>query len=250
MRRPTAIIAEDEPILRTELQELLARLWPELEIRAQARDGIEAMHALTTRAPDVMFLDIQMPGSSGLEVARLASGKCHVAFITAYDNYAVAAFEQGAVDYVMKPISAARLATTVARLKDKVASAPADLDGLLQALGERGGSRRGHLRWITASQGSELRLITVDEVVYFRSDSKYTLVVTAQQESLIRRPIKELIDELDPGVFWQIHRGTLVNVNAIAGVTRDIAGHLRVKLKPRKETLAVSESYVHLFRQM
>jgi DNA-binding LytR/AlgR family response regulator len=150
----------------------------------------------------------------------------------------------------MKPISPARLATTVARLKDKMASAPAALDGLLQALTERAGTRKEYLRWITAAQGSELRLITVDEIVYFRSDSKYTLVVTAQQESLIRRPIKELIDELDPELFWQIHRGTLVNVNAIAGVTRDIGGHLRVKLKQRKETLPVSESYVNLFRQM
>ncbi|HEY1327144.1 MAG TPA: LytTR family DNA-binding domain-containing protein [Casimicrobiaceae bacterium] len=250
MRRPKAVIAEDEPILLAELADLLARLWPELDIAAQVQDGIEAMQALTAHAPDVMFLDIQMPGSSGLEVARLASGKCHVAFITAYDKYAVAAFEQGAVDYVMKPISPARLATTVARLKEKMASAPAALDGLLQALTDRAGTRKEHLRWITASQGDELRLITVDEIVYFRSDSKYTLVVTAQQESLIRRPIKELMDELDPEVFWQIHRGTLVNVNAIAGVSRDIGGHLRVKLKQRKETLPVSESYVHLFRQM
>jgi DNA-binding LytR/AlgR family response regulator len=250
MKRPRAVIAEDEPVLRTELADLLARLWPELEICAQAEDGIEAMQALVAYAPDVMFLDIQIPGSSGLEVAKLASGKCHVAFITAYDQYAVAAFEQGAVDYVMKPISPARLATTVTRLKDKMAGAPAALDGLLHALNDRAATRKEHLRWITASQGSELRLITVEEIVYFRSDSKYTMVVTAQQESLIRRPIKELTDELDPEVFWQIHRGTLVNVNAIAGVTRDIGGHLRVKLKQRKETLAVSESYVHLFRQM
>jgi DNA-binding LytR/AlgR family response regulator len=248
--RPRAVIAEDEPVLRAELAEMLARLWPELDIRAQAQDGIEAMQALATHQPDVMFLDIQMPGSSGLDVARLASGKCHVAFITAYDQYAVAAFEQGAVDYVMKPFAPARLATAVARLKDKLASTPASLDGLLKTLAEGKGAPKEYLRWITASQGNDLRLITVEEVVYFQSDNKYTLVVTPQQESLIRRPIKELAEALDPQVFWQIHRGTVVNVNAIAGVARDIGGQLRVKLKQRKETLPVSESYLHLFRQM
>ncbi len=191
-----------------------------------------------------------MPGMSGLDVAKQASGRCHIAFVTAYDKYAVAAFEQGAVDYVMKPFSAARLATTVARLKQKVAGTPANLDGLLRALAEAAGSAKEYLRWITASQGDELRLITVEEISYFQADNKYTLVVTAQQNSLIRRPIKELIDELDPQVFWQIHRGTLVNVNAIAGVTRDMGGHLRVKLKERKETLQVSEPYVHLFKSM
>ena len=245
-----AVIAEDEAVLRGELREALARLWPELVICAEAEDGFAAMQALTECKPDILFLDIEMPGMSGLEVAKLASGKCHVAFVTAYDKYAVAAFEQGAVDYVMKPFSAARLAATVARLKDKAASAPASLDGLLCALADGGRQAKEHLRWITASQGSELRLITVEEICYFEADHKYTLVVTAQQQSLIRRPIKELIDELDPRVFWQIHRGTVVNVNAIAGVTRDIGGHLLVKLKGRKETLSVSDPYRHLFKQM
>ena len=161
----------------------------------------------------------------------------------------MAAFEEGAVDYVMKPFSAARLATTVSRLKAKVESAPADLDGILKLLADRS-APRDFVRWITASQGDDLRLITVDEICYFQADNKYTLVVTAQQESLIRRPIKELIEELDPAMFWQIHRGTLVNVNAIAGVSRDIGGHLRVKLKTRKETLPVSDPYVHRFKQM
>ena len=217
---------------------------------AEAADGIEALRALEQHAPDILFLDIQMPGMSGLDVAKQASGRCHIAFVTAYDKYAVAAFEQGAVDYVMKPFSAARLATTVARLKQKVAGTPANLEGLLRALAETAGGAKEYLRWITASQGDELRLITVEEISYFQADNKYTLVVTAQQNSLIRRPIKELIDELDPQVFWQIHRGTLVNVNAIAGVTRDMGGHLRVKLKERKETLQVSEPYVHLFKSM
>ena len=245
-----AVIAEDESVLRGELRDTLARLWPELVICAEAEDGFAALQALEEFKPDILFLDIEMPGMSGLEVAKQASGKCHVAFVTAYDKYAVAAFEQGAVDYVMKPFSAARLAATVARLKDKAASAPASLDGLLRALAEGAGHGKDYLRWITASQGSELRLITVEEICYFEADHKYTLVVTAQQQSLIRRPIKELIDELDPKVFWQIHRGTVVNVNAIAGVTRDLGGNLRVKLKGRSETLAVSEPYRHLFKQM
>jgi DNA-binding LytR/AlgR family response regulator len=250
MRPLKVVIAEDEAVLRRELRDTLAKLWPELDICAEAEDGIEALRALNEHAPDILFLDIQMPGMSGLDVAKQASGRCHIAFVTAYDRYAVAAFEQGAVDYVMKPFSPARLATTVARLKQKVAGTPANLDGLLRALADAAGSAKEYLRWITASQGDELRLITVEEISYFQADNKYTLVVTAQQNSLIRRPIKELIDELDPQVFWQIHRGTLVNVNAIAGVTRDMGGHLRVKLKERKETLQVSEPYVHLFKSM
>ena len=250
MRPLKAVIAEDEPVLRAELRETLAKLWPDLVICAEAEDGIEALRALTAHSPDILFLDIQMPGLSGLEVAKQASGKCHVAFVTAYDKYAVAAFEQGAIDYVMKPFTAARLATTMARLKEKIETAPANLDGLLRTLSEAAGTHKEYLRWITASQGSELRLITVEEICYFQADNKYTMVVTADKESLIRRPIRELIDELDPQVFWQIHRSTLVNVNAIAGVQRDMGGHLRVKLKQRKETLPVSDPYVHLFKQM
>jgi DNA-binding LytR/AlgR family response regulator len=250
MNAPKAIIAEDEPVLRSELKQTLAKIWPELVICAEAEDGIEALRALTLHAPDVLFLDIQMPGMSGLEVAKQASGRCHVAFVTAYDKYAVAAFEEGAVDYVMKPFSPARLATTVGRLKEKVAGAPANLDGLLKALAEAAGGAKEYLHWITASQGDDLRLITVEEICYFQADNKYTLVVTAERESLIRRPIKELIEELDPQMFWQVHRGTLVNVSAIAGVQRDLGGHMRVKLKHRKETLPVSEPYMHLFRQM
>jgi DNA-binding LytR/AlgR family response regulator len=250
VHRLKAVIAEDEPVLRGELRDALAKLWPDLEICAEADDGIAALREISTHAPDVLFLDIQMPGLSGLEVAKHASGKCHIAFVTAYDQYAVAAFEQGAVDYVMKPFSAARLATTIERLKAKAASLPASLDGVIRTLAEAAGARKEYLRWITASQGNELRLITVDEIVYFQADNKYTLVVTPDKESLIRRPIKELIDELDPQTFWQIHRGTLVNVNAIAGVHRDIGGHMRVKLRGRKETLPVSEPYYGLFKQM
>jgi DNA-binding LytR/AlgR family response regulator len=250
MRTLKAVIAEDEPVLRSELVSTLAKLWPELVICAEAEDGVEALHALEAHAPDVLFLDIEMPGMSGLEVARQASGRCHIAFVTAYDKYAVAAFEQGAVDYVMKPFSPARIATTISRLKQKAESAPANLHGLLKALADATKGTREYLRWVTASSGSEIRLITVEEISFFRSDNKYTLVATAAGDSLIRRPIKELIAELDPDIFWQIHRSTLVNVNAIAGIHRDVGGHLSVKLKQRRETLMVSMPYVHLFRQM
>jgi DNA-binding LytR/AlgR family response regulator len=245
-----AVIAEDEPVLRADLRKALTRLWPDLTVCAEAEDGFEAVRALETYQPDILFLDIQMPGLSGLEVAKQASGRCHVVFVTAYDSYAVAAFEQGAVDYVMKPLSSARIATSVARLREKVRAAPARMDGLLDALERDAKPAKAPLRWITASQGNDLRLITIEEICYFKADNKYTIVVTAQQESVIRRTIKELLEELDPRIFMQVHRGTIVNVNAVAGVTRDLAGRLYLKLKQRKETLPVSESYVSLFKQM
>jgi DNA-binding LytR/AlgR family response regulator len=245
--RPRAIIAEDEPLLREELAELLASLWPELEIVARAGDGIEALHALETLAPDVLFLDIQMPGLTGLQVARQASGRCHVVFVTAYDQHTLAAFEQGAADYVLKPANTPRLATTVARLKERIGRQAPSLEGLLRELGA---GSRGFLRWINASHGQAVRVITVDDVCYFQADSKYTRVVTAAEESLIRKPIKELCDELDPACFWQIHRSTIVNVHAVAGVVRDLRGRTQVRLRRREELLPVSEAYVHLFRQM
>jgi DNA-binding LytR/AlgR family response regulator len=244
-----AVIAEDEPLLLAELRDALGKLWPELVIVAEADDGAAALHALDEHRPDVLFLDIQMPVVNGLEVARKASGRCHVVFVTAYDKYALAAFEEGAVDYVMKPFSATRIATTVERLKARLASAPANLDGILRALANAA-ARKDYLRWITASQGSDLRLITIDEICYLRADNKYTIVVTAERDSVIRRPIRDLVDELDPDVFLQIHRGTVVNVKHVAGLTRDLSGKIRVKLKERPETLAVSDPYVHLFKSM
>jgi DNA-binding LytR/AlgR family response regulator len=248
--RHTAVIAEDEPVLRAQLEELLGEVWPELDVLACAEDGLQAGLALERHNPIVLFLDIQMPGLTGLEVARQASGRCHVVFVTAYDQYAVAAFEEGAVDYVMKPLSAARLATACGRVKKRLSSAPADLDRLLGMLAQRAAQAQRYLRWINASQGADVRLITVDEICYFQSDTKYTRAVTAGSESLIRKSLKELLEELDPSSFWQIHRSTVVNVNAIAGVSRDFAGHLFVKLKARKETLPVSQPFAHLFRQM
>jgi len=249
MATTTAIIAEDEEVLRGELREMLAMQWPELDVVAEVGDGDAACRAVEELAPSIVFLDIEMPGASGLAVARKVSAKCHVVFVTAYDKYAVAAFEQGAVDYVMKPFTASRLDATIARLKARVAGPPADLTGLLQSLASLT-QRKDYLRWITAAQGESLRLITVDEICYFRADHKYTLVVTPDSEALIRRPLKALAEEVDPQAFWQIHRSALVSVKQIAGVSRDVRGHLSVRLKQRTETLPVGENYVHLFKQM
>lgn len=246
---PRAIIAEDEPLLRGELRATLAALWPDLVVVAEAADGIAATRALDEHGPDVMFLDIEMPGMSGLEVARHASRKCHVIFVTAYDKYAVSAFEQGAIDFVLKPFTTARLADSISRVRERLQQSPADLDELVERL-MAGRESKEYLRWVTASQGQSVSIITVDEVAYFKAENKYTIVITADGEALMRMPIKELIEQVDPRMFWQIHRATLVNVNAIAGVTRDFRGHMSVRLKGRKETLAVSEPYMHRFRQM
>jgi DNA-binding LytR/AlgR family response regulator len=245
-----AVIAEDEATLADELREVLGSLWPELAICAVVANGFEALQALEQHAPDVVFLDIQMPGISGLEVAKRASGQSHVVFVTAYDKYAVAAFEQGAVDYVMKPFDAARLAGTVERLKGRIDATPPDLELLLAALSERFANGREYIRWITASQGAELRLITIEEICYFQADSKYTRVVTPERESLIGRTIKDLASALDPSTFWQIHRGTIVNIRHISGISRDYRGRLRLRLKLREEFLPVSAPYAHRFRQM
>ena len=253
MNTPTAIVAEDEATLRGQLVEQLGQLWPELAIVGEAADGVQALRLLDEHRPDVMFLDIQMPGATGLEVARQASGRCHVVFVTAYDQHAVAAFDQGAVDYVLKPVSAARLFTAVTRVKQRLGTPPARLESTLSGLQPAVGppsSARQYLRWINASVGQNLKLITVDEVSYFQADNKYTRVVTGEGEALIRKPLKELVEELDPNQFWQIHRSTLVNATSIAGVARDFRGRMLVKLKARPETLLVSDSYTHLFRQM
>jgi DNA-binding LytR/AlgR family response regulator len=250
MNRPSAIIAEDEPLLRGEWKDALAELWPEVDIKAEAENGIQAIRALETHEPDVLFLDIQMPGLTGLDVARVASGRCHVVFVTAYDQYAVAAFDEGAVDYVMKPFSPARLATAIARVRERMKSAPANLERLLNTLTEQNRRAGQFLRWISVGEGKTVRLITIDEICYFQAENKYTMVVTASTQSLINKTIKELVDELDPEVFLQVHRGTVVNVNAIAAVHRDLRGRLEIRLKQRKETLQVSASFAHLFKQM
>jgi len=245
---PTAILAEDEAILRQQLQGKLAKLWPELEIIASVEDGAAALEALEDRVPDFMFLDIQMPEMTGVEVARHVAGRCHVVFVTAYDQYAIQAFETGAADYILKPATDERLAVTIERLKAKLATPPVDLNALLAKLTEQ--NRKERLQWIKATVGQSLRLIPVAEVLFFQSDEKYTRVVTAEGEALIKTPIREIIDGLDPDHFWQIHRSTVVNVSAIAGVTRDFRGQAHVKIKGKEEALVVSRIYSHLFKQM
>jgi DNA-binding LytR/AlgR family response regulator len=245
----TAVVAEDEALLRGQLIEQLGSLWPELEIVGEAADGVQALRLLDEHKPDILFLDIEMPGATGLEVARQANGRSRIVFVTAYDQHALAAFDAGAVDYVLKPITAARLFTAVSRLRERLAAPPMRVDAVLTQLAAPAGQRKT-LRWINASVGQNLKLITVDEVVYFQADNKYTRVVTGEGEALIRKSLKELLDELDQQQFWQIHRSTVVNAGAIAGVTRDFRGRMLVKLKKRDDTLLVSDSYTHLFRQM
>jgi DNA-binding LytR/AlgR family response regulator len=248
-KKVTALLAEDEPLLRQQLRERIERLWPELEIVAEAEDGVRALEELERTRPDILFLDIHMPGVSGLEVARKA--QCHVVFVTAYDQYAVAAFEKGAVDYLVKPVSEVRFAAMIERLKQRVADPPADLAAVLEQLALKlKPLQRDFLRWIKASHGSNLKMILVEDVLYFQSDEKYTRVVVKDGESLIKKPIKELLEELDPAQFWQIHRSTVVNAKAIAGVSRDLSGRHHVTLKGTSAKLEVSRSYVHLFKQM
>lgn len=249
MRNPTAVLAEDETVLRDELRAKLSQAWPELRIVGEAGDGIEALQLLSEHSPDVLFVDVEMPRLSGLEVARQAQGRCHVVFVTAYDSHAVAAFEQGAVDYVLKPFDLPRLALTVRRIEQRFGTTPTNLEGLLREIAA-GKPQRTYLRWINASHGDIVRLITIEDVLYFQADTGYTNVVTAEGTSLIRRSLKDLGDQLDPTMFWQIHRSTIVNANAITGVTRDFHGRVSVRLKARAEKLPVSEAHAHLFRQM
>jgi DNA-binding LytR/AlgR family response regulator len=247
---PTAVLAEDEPLLADELVELLGALWPELRIVERAVDGASALGAIELHRPDLAFLDIRMPRLTGVEVARQVAGRCHVVFVTSYDEHALAAFEAGAVDYVLKPPTAARLATTVQRLKARIGQPPTDVFHALRHYLTGTPPAPRHLQWINASRGAAVRLITVDEIEYFKSDRKYTRVVTADSESLIRKTIRELTDELDPTMFWQVHRSTVVNVHAIDSVLRDDRGNLTLRLRQRREVLAVSEAFHHLFRQM
>jgi DNA-binding LytR/AlgR family response regulator len=247
---PTAVIAEDEPLLADELADLLRTLWPQLQVVARVTDGVAALHAIEEHAPDLVFLDIQMPLLTGLEVAQRIGSTCHIVFITSYDQHALQAFEAGAIDYVLKPPTPARLLTTLQRVKDRLQRPPADLRPMLAGVAAAAPAPRPHLQWINASRGAAVRLITVDEILYFKSDQKFTLVVTADSESLIRKTIRELNDELDPLVFWQVHRSTIVNLHAIDSVIRDERGNLSLRLKNRAEALAVSEAHTHLFRQM
>ena len=247
----TAVIADDEPLLRANLRTRLARLWPELEVVHEMENGRGVDGVLDEHEPQLFFLDIHMPGVNGLEAARAIGGRAHVVFVTAYDQYAVEAFERGAVDYVLKPFVDDRLQLTVERLKERLAGRPPSLDSLVEQLAGRLGAKPAeHLRWIKASVGTNVRLVPVEEVLFFQSDEKYTRVVTCDAELLIRKPIKELLDELDPAKFWQIHRATIVNVDHIASVRRGMKDQAEISLKDHRETLVVSRAFTHLFKQM
>jgi DNA-binding LytR/AlgR family response regulator len=248
----TAVLAEDEPILLKQLQAKLQKLWPELRILAAVEDGEAALEALEEYQPQFLFLDIQMPEITGIDVARQVAGRAHIVFVTAYDQYAVQAFETGAVDYVLKPYSDERLQVVIERLKARVAKAPGNMDSLISDLAAKiaNNSGRERLKWIKATVGGTLRMIPVDSVLFFESDEKYTRVVTNDGEALIRTPIKELLEGLDAEVFWQIHRSTIVNATAIEGVTRDFRGQAHIKVRGTNENLVVSRIYSHLFKQM
>jgi len=246
---PTALIAEDEPMLRALLKARLDAAWPELEIVAEAANGEEALALANEKQPDIAFLDIRMPILSGLDVARELASRCHVVFVTAYDEYAIAAFDEGAIDYVLKPPMPEKIAKVVARLKSRLAQAPLDLTALLAKLAARD-EGAGPLKWIRASLGASMRMISVDDVLYFRAEDKYTKVVTRDGEALIRKPIKELYESLDPEAFWQIHRGSIVSLRAIERVDRDWRGEPVIVLKDRDEKLAVSRTFAHLFKAM
>ena len=281
--QPTrALIADDERLLREQLRARLAEVWPELEIVAEAKNGSEALQLTEAHHPDLVFLDIRMPGVTGVEAARAIAQLptdedtldgwrgCEIVFITAYDQYAIEAFEQGVVDYVLKPAERERLMVTVARIKKRLAQrdapgttcegngtvnesgpAPANMQLLLQNLATRmDPAKAPNLRWIQATVGQNIQMIPVEDVLFFISDEKYTRVQTATVEALIRKPIKELIDELDANLFWQIHRSTLVNTKFIAGVTRDLRGRQLVSVKGHPEKLEVSRSFTGLFKGM
>jgi DNA-binding LytR/AlgR family response regulator len=250
MPEATALIAEDEPLMRERLREQLAEAWPELAVVAEAGDGDEALALFDIHRPQIAFLDIRMPGRDGLDVAAAIGADCHVVFVTAYDQYALRAFEAGAIDYLLKPVELDRLLACVDRVRRKLAAPPADLSALLEQLRTAVPSAHSRLRWIKAAVGKQVRLIPVEEVLYFQSDTKYTRVVLPQSEALIRTPLKDLIAELDPDRFWQVHRGTIVNVDAIASVLREDAEKQYVLIKGRPDRLPVSRQFFHLFRQM
>jgi DNA-binding LytR/AlgR family response regulator len=252
MTRPMAMIAEDEAPQRQELRALLAELWPDLNVIAECEDGLAAVEALETHRPQVAFLDIRMPGVSGLEVARAAGAHCQVIFITAYDEYALRAFEEGAVDYLLKPVARERLSRAIARARDRLQRGTyvdmAALLDLVQARLTSGG--RQSIKWITASVGNSVKMYSIDEVLFFQAQDKYTRVVTADSEGHIRTALKELLPSLDSQVFWQVHRSVIVRVGAIRAVEKDADGKLLLFVRGRADVLPVSSTFQHRFRGM
>ena len=248
--RVTALIAEDEPLMRERLKDKLDEVWPELVVVAEAEDGDEALALIREHRPQIAFLDIRMPGRSGLEVAAEIGAQCHVVFITAYDQYALKAFEAGAADYLLKPVETDRLLAVRERMERKLATPPLDMSALLAQLRSSIGGDAGRMKWVKAAVGKQVKLIPVDEVLYFQSDTKYTRVVLATGEALIRTPLKDLVSELDREKFWQVHRGTIVNLEAVSGVLREDAERQFILLKNRQEKLPISRQFTHLFKQM
>ncbi len=250
--KASAVIADDEAHLAEHLRARLAQLWPELEVLPLAANGVEALRAINEEEPEVAFLDIRMPGLTGIELARRIDMRTHVVFVTAFDQYAVEAFDRDVADYLLKPVTDERLAKAVERLQRKLASAerPPALDEVLAKLARAIPGAGARLRWIRALKGEIVQQIAVDDVLYFQASDKYTCVITRDGESLIRLPLAELGAQLDADVFWQIHRGTVVNMNEVAATRRDLGGRVFVKLKDGKTELPVSRAYAHLFKQM
>ena len=250
---PTAVVADDERLMREQIVGQLREAWPELVIAGEAGNGREAVALARSLEPDIVFLDIRMPGMNGIDAAKALAGHAHIVFVTAYDEYAIDAFEHGAVDYLLKPADPARVKVTCDRLRARLARTPPPMDDLLAELSRRlGGAAKSsdYLRWVQASVGGNIRMIATSDVLFFRAEDKYTRVQTTRFEALIRKPIKELVDELDPEEFWQIHRATLVRIAAVEQVSRNLRGNPVVHLKGSDETLEVSRSFHHLFKQM
>lgn len=251
MTRPTAVIAEDELPQRQELRAMLAELWPELNVVAECDDGLSALDALELHRPQVLFLDIRMPGVSGLEVARAAGTSCQVIFVTAYEEYALRAFDEGAVDYLQKPVARERLSRAVERTRARLNNgSQADMAALLDMVQAKLSPGRGGIKWITASIGNTMKMFSIDEVLFFQAQEKYTRVVTADSEGHIRTPLKELVAALDSESFWQVHRSAIVRVGAIRAVEKGEDGKLRLSLKGHAESLPVSSAFQYRFRGM
>jgi DNA-binding LytR/AlgR family response regulator len=251
---PTAVIADDERLMREQIIDRLKEAWPELQIVGEASNGNEAIAIVQSEEPDIVFLDIRMPGMDGIQAAQALAGRVHVVFVTAHDEYAISAFEHGAIDYLLKPPEPQRVALTCERLRARLEQAPDPMNDLLaqlsQRLGAGGVKPREYMRWVQASVGANIRMIPTSDILFFCAEDKYTRVQTERFEALIRKPIKELIDELDPDEFWQIHRSTVVRVDAVEQVSRNFRGRQIVHVKGSAQKLEVSRSFNHLFKQM